>query len=146
MSAFRCKRRVRLWLAAVMLLGCHAKTGTEADQSPHLASLVQLYLQAQSKLGRPPADEAEFKSFISSNVQLDSLHVGKIDELFVSERDGQTFAVLYGPPRSGIQSGLVAYEQTGVAGKRLIASSLGAVTEVGPKKFAKLVSHATVRQ
>jgi hypothetical protein len=133
-------RRFALCVAAVALLGCQAKTVSKADKSPHLATLARLYHEAESTLGHRPKDEAEFKSFIASRAHSDSSLTGNIEELFLSERDGQPFAVLYGDAASAMQSSLVAYEQIGVEGKRLAASSLGVISQVSAKKFVKLVS------
>jgi hypothetical protein len=81
------------------------------------------------------------KSFIATNASqmVDSLHVGSADELFVSERDGKHFIVLYGEPPKGASRDVIAYEQTGVDGNRLVGYSLGIMQEVDEQQLARLV-------
>jgi hypothetical protein len=105
-----------------------------------MRALVNLFNYAESKLGHRPASEAELKSLIKASGQqmITSLNLGSVDELFVSERDGQPFTVLYGAQPKGEARDVIAYEQTGVAGKRLVGYSLGAIAEVDEEQFAKL--------
>jgi len=133
---------------AVLLLflsaaGCGSASSRSARQleSSHLRALVNLYNYAASKLGHRPANEVEFKSFIAANggPMLESLKITNADELFVSERDGKPFVVMYGEPAKGANKDLVAYEQSGIGGKRLVGYSIGAVVEADEQEFAQLV-------
>lgn len=142
MTVFRRTLILGLLLGMLMLAGC-AGAKTEAArkrESSHLRSLVSVYNFAAAKLGHRPANQAEFKSFIAANARpmLDSQHVNSVDELFISERDGQPFVVLYGEPTKGAAADLVAYEQVGVAGKRLAGYSLGAIAEIDEQQLANL--------
>ena len=94
----------------------------------------------QSKQGRAPTNEQEFKTFISQNggPMLEQAGVASVDELFVSERDGQPFVVLY-KPSTAVQSDVIAHEGAGVNGKRLVAHSMGAIEEVDETRFRELV-------
>lgn len=121
-----------------------------------------------SNQGRTPANDEELKAFIKSKGPdaLQPFKVADVDALFISPRDNQPFVILYeklaassgvpGMPTPGEgtpgSSGsapsalggqpVVAYEASGVAGKRLVASALGAVDEVDEKKFRELVPSA----
>jgi hypothetical protein len=124
-----------------VLVGCHgaAKQARQKEQS-HLRALVTIFNFAESKLGHRPANEAEFKTFIQANAQgiIGSLRLASVDELFVSERDGQPFIVLYGAPPKGEARDVIAYEQNGVSGKRLVGYSIGAIAEMDEEQLAKL--------
>jgi hypothetical protein len=62
-----------------------------------------------------------------------------MDDLFVSPHDGERYVVLYGPaPKTGDAS-VVAYEKTGVDGKRQVGFLLGNIQEVDEAEFKKLV-------
>src|SRR4051794_40232159 len=118
----------------LLLVGCRATKSDSARQiqSAHLRSLITVYNFASNKFGHRPANEAELKSFIAANgTQMsDSLHVGKVDELFVSERDDKPFVVLYGDSAKGPLRDVIAYEQAGIAGNRLVGYSLGMMQEI----------------
>src|SRR6476659_3197912 len=123
------------------VIGCNgAADQARQKEESHLRALVTVFNFAESKLGHRPANEAEFKAFIQANAKglVESLHLGTIDELFVSERDGQPFVVLYGSAPKGEARDVIAYEQNGVSGKRLVGYSIGAIAEVDENQFAKL--------
>ena len=138
-------RVLPLYLAVFMLLfvGCQGSQSeaTRQSQSTHLRSLITLFNSAASKPGHRPANEAELKAFIATNASqmIGSLHVGSVDELFVSERDGKRFVVFYGEPPKGTSRDVIAYEQTGVDGNRLVGYSLGMTQEVDEQQLARLV-------
>jgi hypothetical protein len=71
-------------------------------------------------------------------VSLEKLRVDSIDELFVSERDGQPLVVVYGSPPAG--SDVVVYEHTGVNGKRLVGHRIGMVEEADEATFKSLTA------
>jgi hypothetical protein len=132
----------RALLAVVLLattVGCgESKKQAVTKETSHLRMLTNLYARSMREVGRPPANEQEFKDAIAKmGVSLEALKVGSIDELFVSERDGQPFVVLYGPQKPG--SDVVAYEQTGVDGIRWVGFTLGNVEECDAARFAELV-------
>jgi hypothetical protein len=90
-------------------------------------------------LGRNPADEQEFKAAVGQGkMDLDVLGVSSVDELFVSDRDGQPLVILYGAQAKNSQ-GVIAYEQTGENGVRLVGTSNGQVIEADATQFLKLV-------
>jgi hypothetical protein len=104
----------------------------------HVRLLTNLYAKASNALGRNPRDQEEFKRAIaSSGVPLENLRVQSIDELFVSDRDGQPLTVVYGPPKG--ESDVVVYETQGVDGLRQVGHKIGMVEEVDATRFAELV-------
>ena len=122
-----------------LFVGCSdVSEKTVNKELSHVRIVTMLYAKALSQLGHPPKDEQEFKQAISSsNISLQSLKVDSIDQVFVSDRDGQPLVVVYGPPKSG--SDVIVYEQTGVDGKRLVGHKIGMVDEVDEARFKELV-------
>jgi hypothetical protein len=96
-----------------------------------------------SKGGRPPANQADFKSFISESgdALLKSADVGTVDELFVSPRDNQPYLIAYGSEAAKLisQGGVVIYERNGKDGRRLVGNRGGFVNELDEAEFRKLV-------
>jgi hypothetical protein len=126
-------------LAAACLVGCGSNAESRNKGVSHVRAISALYFKATSVLGRNPADEQEFKAAIGQGkMDLDVLGVSSVDELFVSDHDGQPLVILYGPqPKSS--KGVIAYEQTGKDGVRLVGTSNGQVIEADAAQFAKLV-------
>lgn len=126
-------------IVVVVLAGCTGNQGAgSTTQLTHVRMLTGLHTRASTELRRPPKDEQEFKEFIkNSDVSLENMGVNSVDEIFVSERDGQPLGVAYGSPLKG--SDVVVWEKTGVDGKRLVGHSIGMVEEVDEAKFKELV-------
>ncbi len=110
-------------------------------ETSNLRSIVSLYNYAFSSTGRPPANEQEFKQFIATNgtAMMETLHIANPDEFFISERDGQPFVVVYGQRPQDMSRDVVAYEQTGVDGRRQVGLSLGSIEEADEARFRELV-------
>ena len=129
-----------LFLALLSLTasGCGGESSEVKKRSTaHVYLLTSLHTKISSELGRFPKDEAEFKAALAkSNLSLDALKVDSLDELFVSERDGQPLVVVYGQAPTG--SDVVVYEQTGVDGKRQVGHRIGMVEEVDEARFAEI--------
>lgn len=119
-----------------------------AQESSNLKPLVVMYGQFIGQhRGKPPADEAEFKAFLKKvdPERLKSFQVTDVDSMFISTRDKQPYVVRYGKvegPAGPAGLPVVAYEQTGVGGKRYVASSVGAIQEVDEETFRKMVPDA----
>ena len=131
-------------LAAIAFLtsGCRSSaTGANKQESSRLKPLVVLYTAATTALSHPPKSEAEFKKFMASQKgkMLDMLHVQNPDELFISERDGQPYVVLYGPAANGKLRDVIAYEKDGVDGKRMVGYATGMVSELDAEHFREAV-------
>jgi hypothetical protein len=132
---------VALATVSIALSGCGGGSPTAGhNEVSRLRAITALYFRAASSLGRNPASEAEFKQAIAdTKPDLGVLGVGSIDELFVSERDGKPIVVRYGPESGRAGRGVVAYEQEGVDGVRLVGSTNGQIQEADAAKFAQLV-------
>jgi hypothetical protein len=101
--------------------------------------LTAYYGSAVSRLGHAPRDQQEFKSAINlPPASMEKFSIKSLDELFVSERDGQPLVVAYGPGRPA--SDVVVYEKAGVDGKRLVGRHLGTVEEVDDATFNNLMA------
>ncbi|HEX2473540.1 MAG TPA: hypothetical protein VHK01_02270, partial [Lacipirellulaceae bacterium] len=68
--------------------------------------------------------------------------VSNLEELFISERDGEPYVIFYGQRPAGVAADVVAYERTGVDGKRFVGDSVGGVGEVDEQAFAGMVPPA----
>ncbi|MCU0877742.1 MAG: hypothetical protein MUF06_08175 [Pirellulaceae bacterium] len=135
-------------LAAVALAAGCGNPEKVAQESSNLKPLVVLYGQFIGQhRGKPPADEAEFKAFVQKvdPERLKSFQVTDVDSMFISSRDNQPYVVRYGKlegPAGPAGQPVVAYEQTGVDGKRYVASAIGAIEEVDEETFRKMVPDA----
>jgi hypothetical protein len=112
------------------LVGCGRGLDSDAAlarvNSTNIQRLANLYLTFQMKNDwRGPADETEFKQFISSYNPKKLNRIGidpaALDELFLNERDGEPFKIRYGVAGSAMGSSQpVVFESVGVGGKRLV--------------------------
>ena len=127
-----------LTLFAATGSGCAKKDGDVAThQMSRVRILTNLLAMATTELGHVPRDEQEFKQAIAKlQVNLEKRKVGSIDELFISERDGQPLVVVYGS--GSVDSDIVVYEQNGVNGKRMVGHRIGMVEEVDETELKKL--------
>jgi hypothetical protein len=132
-------RFIAVIVAATM--GCSASENSSAnEETSHLRLLTNVIARSSRELGRDPASEQELKAAIDKmGLSLQSMKVASIDELFVSERDGQPFVIVYGSSPQGV----AAYEQTGIDGKRQVGFKLGNIEEVDEARFAELVPRGT---
>jgi hypothetical protein len=127
--------------------GCTPQ-GNVQEQASTLKPLAILYGRylAQHR-GQPPATEADFRAFVEKEGPslLEQFEVKDVAALFVSPRDKQPYVIVYGPltgPPGPAGQPVFAYEQTGAGGRRMVASSLGAVEEVDEPEFKRLVPAA----
>ena len=97
-----------------------------------LRGIVRYYMTATGDLGRPPKNMDELKTVL--------VPLTKEPDKFVrSTRDGQEFVVAWDTRFDGLSPDtIVAYERTGVDGKRLVANLGGEVREVNQEEFAHL--------
>jgi len=130
----------RLGLAIFLVIsgGCAQREDLSFKrETSHVRSLTNLYGLATTKLGHLPRDEKEFKQSIATlGVKPEKMKVTSIDELFVSDRDGQPLVVVYGIPPGN--SDVVVYERTGVGGKHLVGHRIGMVEEVDEARYKDL--------
>jgi hypothetical protein len=129
------------------LSGC-TQPGNVEEQVSTLKPLAILYGRYLGMhAGQPPANESEFRAFVEKEASglLEQFSVKNPSDLFVSTRDQQPYVILYGPltgPPGPAGQPVFAYEKVGVGGKRMVASSLGAVAEVDETEFKRLVPAA----
>jgi hypothetical protein len=112
------------------------------SENSNLKPISIIYGQFQTtNQNRPPANEAEFKKYVKTAGESILKQFGTDPErVFISERDGQPYVVFYGknvPP-----SGIVAHEQEGVGGQRVVAYPFGSVGLVDETRFQELVPGA----
>ena len=133
-----------LALLAAVVVGCDPPSAAPGgDRSRRLEVLVGVNRTISAK------SEAELKEGIQQLPpdRLDEvLSIGGAtspDELFISDRDGKPYVVYYAGQRpKGVAQDVVAFEQVGVDGKRLVAYGLGSVVEVDEQRFNELVPEA----
>jgi hypothetical protein len=138
------------WLFGLTLLtipGC-GSNDLASPTAGRLRGLANMYLDyAASKNGKGPASEQEFKQHLRNQpgfvLEMNGLDPKALDTMFVSERDQQPLVIRYGTnisQISGTSAPLVAHEQTGKNGKRLVAYANGNVELVDDTQFQSLTS------
>ncbi|TWT36583.1 hypothetical protein KOR34_14890 [Posidoniimonas corsicana] len=130
-----------LYLAILAVcVGCGESGGggkvPEASDGDMLRGVVTSYRNATRELGRPPKDYSELEAIfapVSNNPA----------EYLTSKRDGEKFVVVWGlnlassPPDT-----VVAYEKTGVDGKRMLVTIDGFTREVTDTEISQLEAKA----
>jgi hypothetical protein len=126
-------------LAALMLAGCKAPEVKPLDEDTmkamrHIQRIGVAYNQAYQANGEAPKSADDLKKFLKKDAD-------GADPL-VSLNDGKPVVIVPGvpkeaPPEPGLQS-IVAYEQTGVNGKRMMVDIRGMVHSVTEKEFAEV--------
>lgn len=143
---------VAAWLVFCSLVGCSSGTdpvdAVAKANATNLRRLASLYLEYQSVNNwRGPEDEAQFKKFIQSVNPTRLSRIGvdpaKIDDIFISERDGQPFKIRYGVPGNvRVSSEPVVFEATGDGNTRLVGFLDMQQREVDEAEYNRLLSGA----
>ena len=139
---FAGERAICVALMLILLAGCGgSQSSGSTGESRHVRLLVGLYKMAARERGRPLTNDQDFKDYVNSRGPewFKEVGVSDVDELFTSERDGQPIVVVYGERPAGMAKDVIAYEQTGVDGKRMVGFDLGNVEEVDETRFRELV-------
>jgi hypothetical protein len=131
-------------LLALSSIGCGGPSEVpQAESEVHLKALAVLYGRFISQnMGRTPANEQQLKTFAQGvpRAELEAMKVSNVDALFVSPRDNQPYVVKYNVP-AGVPgpagAPIIAHEQTGVDGKRYVATFLGGVDLLDEAAFQK---------
>jgi hypothetical protein len=146
-----CAQRVTALLLFGVVAGCGDKgRPNQAEEDSPLKPIARFYgeyiLQHERK---PPPSEAEFKAYLKDPKITERLKeefkIADVDKMLISPRDNKPFVIFYGVLSKNSGPGgapVVGYEQVGAAGKRFVASTLGAVVEVDDAEFRKLVPDA----
>jgi hypothetical protein len=127
--------------------GC-GSDGLDSPTAARLKGLANFYLDcAAAQNGRGPANEQALKKHLRIQpdfvLTANGINPSAIDSLFVSERDGEPFVVVYGVQISrisGTSAPLVAHEKTGKNGKRLAVCANGKVESVDEARLKELSS------
>lgn len=141
--------------AVGLTAGCSGKTDPNEAiarvNETNLQRLANLYFTYQMKHNwRGPADEAAFKQFLReyNPKKLERIGVdpSQIDELFISQRDGQPFVIRYGVPGSAMGSTEpVIFQSTPVEGKYLIGFLDMRQEEVDEAEYNQLLQRKASR-
>jgi hypothetical protein len=134
----------------LLLSGCGSPFAnpTHDVEKSHLRWLLKVRTHAVSQ-GQSLKSQDDYKRYIQ-NLEpelrekiVQGAGVSNVEELFVSERDGQPYVIFYSQRPEGVANDLVGYEQTGVDGRRYVGYGLGVVgEEVDEQQFAELVPPA----
>lgn len=134
-STFRrpLSRYMACWF--VLAAGCGGPAGPPTPDDPsRLRGITTLYSLAARELGRPPKNVDELKAILAPATDDPSIAL-------TSTRDQQEFVIVWGLDLTGRQANsdtIVAYERTGVEGKRMVVDCRGEVREVTPDEFKQL--------
>lgn len=141
-------------LLVTLAIGCSsgnkAASALADANSSNVQRLANLYFTFQSEHEwRGPQDETEFKTFLRSvnpaKLERIGIDPNNIDALFISERDGQPFAIRYGVPGSVMGSAEpVIFEATGDGGKRQVGFLNMTQREVDAAEYDALKSGKVV--
>lgn len=111
-----------------------------------LRQLVLLLGQYKaSHQGRNPANVAEFKQFVKNfdRAKLELWGIKDTEKIFISPRDNKPYVLRLhisgAPPSDGTKMPIVAHEQEGVQGKRMVAFLTMEVQEVEEAEFQELL-------
>ena len=141
----------RLQHATVLVLllivsGCGGRTrAPTATEGRRIGAIVTTHNMMERATGRLPPNEQDFKKFIAANGSqaLERSGVTAVDELFVSDRDGQPLVVTYGKYPTSMNAKIVVYEKNGADGKRFVGYNSGAVELVDDARFNEMVTAST---
>lgn len=126
------------WALAVALLAVSVGCQAEARKAPVatdtnlLRGVVRCYAVAARDLGRPPQKMDELAAVLAPATDDPMQYLRSL-------RDGQEFVVVWGLELDNYSPNtILAYERTGMDGKRMVVNLNGDVTEVSSEEFEKL--------
>lgn len=151
-----------LLLSAVCLCGCDSKSARDAEfvknaNDTNIKKVATAYSLYASRFGYTgPKSKEELVNFIKTNDKIEKnlerigLERDKIEEIFVSENDGQEFEVRWGvfinPDRQRAKEPFV-FEKVGKDGVRLVMLSNKKILEVSDDaKYQKLLKGKVNRE
>jgi hypothetical protein len=132
-----------LLCSALLAVGCGTKVPEPLDAETveaarHFQTIATAYNRAFQSRGKPPASASDLKPYLKQGGK-----DGKdADAMLLSPNDGKPVVIVPGVapnvhPADDEQS-IVAYEQTGVNGKRMAVDIRGMVHLVSEEEFAKI--------
>jgi hypothetical protein len=102
-------------------------------EEQNLRCLGRAYIRASQAAGQPPKDVEELRPFLRE--------FGDPDTILTSPVDGQGYVVVWGTPIAQMVRGqpevLLAYEQTGANGKRLVLNAALLIHAMTEEDFNK---------
>ncbi len=127
-----------LLVFSILFCGCACRGGPSAAEAGLKLLAVQYGRFVSQNKGMSPPGPQEFKDFIGQNSTLED-----VDKIFISPRDQQPFVIVYNlrlgaPDKYGGPA--IIYEQTGVAGKRLVALPTTRIEEVDEARWQELTA------
>jgi len=135
-------------LVACVFAGCNRKaTGPIAQDQTNLSWLGSKYgMYISQQQGHAPKTIDDLRKFVEATTtpeQLGRLKVAKVDDLFISPRDGKPFAMIsyekFPPPAAGQPPPIVLYEAVGQNGQRSIAFLGGGTKTVDENELQKML-------
>ncbi len=122
---------IALLVMVLGALGCGSRRGTtDPPAKVRLEKLFAYYQDYTRQHHKPPPNEQAFKDFLNNLPAEEKAiaHLDDVDSFLTSPGDGQKYVIQYGKvfDMSGATRA-VAWEQTGVNGKRFVALSVGYV-------------------
>jgi hypothetical protein len=116
-----------------MVIGCQGGNSAPVPSDPSMMrGVISTYRTAASMLGKPPASMDDLKQVLAPLSDDPGQYLR-------SKRDGQDFVIVWGLNLDTLPPDVVvAYEQNGVDGKRMVVMPRGDVREVTSEEFAKL--------
>lgn len=134
--------------AALGAAGCGEDEALSSTTAAKLRGLARVYLDySVPKNGAGPADQATLSKHIKKLPEhvlaANGVDPELGDGLFVSDRDGQPFVVRYGQSIgmiSGTSTQVIAHEQTGVRGKKLVTFVSGKVELADDARLQELLA------
>ena len=135
-----------LTLLITVLAGCGPSAPDPKRDVSNVADRLKVICMANARAKTPPADEPAFRKaveeFGANNAGMfERFHIKSVDEVFMSPRDNQPLQLRFNvkPGVPGNDTEVVAYEMTGVGGKRFVAFSSVNVDEIDEARFKELV-------
>src|SRR5262245_11660225 len=122
-----------LFLAGPALAGCAPKP-VKVDPPKGIQNLSRIataYIDAEGQLGRPPKDVEELKPLLKN--------LGNPDEMLASPNDGLPYVILWNVSvKNARRNPVLAYEQKGKDGKRLVVDARMMPWPVSDEQFERL--------
>jgi hypothetical protein len=127
----------------ILLLAAGCGDSEQEEQQSNLRSLAAYYNQYRAHhRGQLPADEKDFKNFIAKS----GGNTANVDSVFVSNRDGKSYAIKYRSDKSWRHPDIIAYEQEGRDGTREVATVVGGYEKLSEDEFQKQMTAGAVKR
>jgi hypothetical protein len=142
----RIPRALWLFFTLVIIAGCGGSDALKSPAAARMKGLATMYLDYAAARGSGPPNEQAFKKHLRTVegfvLQMNGVDPKAIDSTFISQRDNEPFVILYGVginQISGTSAPLIAYEKTGVNGKRLVAFANTKLDHVDEARLKELI-------